>query len=126
MPIARIDMRRGKPPAFREAVGRIVYEALRTIGVPEGDRFQVVAEHDPDGFLFNPDYLGIARSDGLIMIQITLNAGRSLDQKRVLYRAIADGLSGQLGVRQEDVLVNLVEVAKENWSFGLGVATYAD
>jgi 4-oxalocrotonate tautomerase len=126
MPIARIDLRKGKDDAFRQTIGRIVYEAMLEMGVPEGDRFQVVAEHDATGFLFERNYLGIPRSDDLIMIQVTLNAGRTVDQKRAFYRAVADGLTMKLKVRQEDVLINLVEVAKENWSFGLGLATYAD
>jgi hypothetical protein len=38
---------------------------------------------------------------------------------------VAERLQRELGVRTEDVFVNLVEVKKENWSFGKGVAQYA-
>ena len=125
MPLVRIDLRKGKDAAYRQDVGRVVYEALVSVGVPKNDRFQVIGEYEAGNFLFDPDYLGIHRSDDLVMIQITWNEGRTVDQKRALYKAIAEGLSATLGLRPEDVLINLVEVKKENWSFGNGVATYA-
>ena len=125
MPLVRIDLRKGKDAAYRQAVARVVYEALVGVGVPENDRFQIIGEHDAGNFLFDPDYLGIHRSDDLVMIQITWNEGRTVEQKQALYKAIADGLSATPGIRPEDVLINLVEVKKENWSFGNGVATYA-
>jgi hypothetical protein len=74
--------------------------------------------------VYDPDYLGIARSDCVALIQITLSIGRSLGQKRLLYRCIADRLA-ESSVRGEDVWVNLVEVPRENWSFGNGIASYA-
>jgi phenylpyruvate tautomerase PptA (4-oxalocrotonate tautomerase family) len=125
MPFARIDLRKGKSAAYRQAIGRVVYEALLSVGVPEHDRFQVISEHDAGNFLFDSDYLGIHRSDDLVMIQITWNEGRTLEQKKVLYKAIVEGLAATPGIRPEDVLINLVEVKKENWSFGNGIAQYA-
>jgi enoyl-CoA hydratase len=119
----RIDLRKGKDAAYRQDIGRAVYEALVGIGVPKNDRFQVVGEHAADDFLFDPDYLGVHRSDDLVMIQITWNEGRTVEQKKALYKAIAEGLT-KLGIRPEDVLINLVEVKKENWSYGRGVAQY--
>ena len=83
------------------------------------------SEHDAENFVFDPDYLGIHRSDDLVLIQITWNEGRSVEQKKVLYKAIADGLATRLAIWPEDVFINLVEVKKENWSFGNGVAQYA-
>jgi 4-oxalocrotonate tautomerase len=125
MPFARIDLRKGKDAIYRQHIGRVVYEALLSVGVPEHDRFQVISEHDAENFVFDPAYLGIHRSDDLVMIQITWNEGRTLEQKKALYKAIAEGLSATLSLRPEDVLINLVEVKKENWSFGNGVAQYA-
>jgi 4-oxalocrotonate tautomerase len=125
MPLVRIDLREGKPHDYRAAIGHVVYDALVSIGVPVNDRFQVITEHPRDGLVFDTGYLGIERSDALIMIQITLNEGRSLDVKKRLYRTIADQLNARLSVRREDVLINLVEVKKENWSFGNGEAQYA-
>jgi phenylpyruvate tautomerase PptA (4-oxalocrotonate tautomerase family) len=124
MPLARIDLRKGKDVRYRQEVGRVVYEALVSVGVPENDRFQVINEHDAENFLFDPDYLGIHRSDNLVMIQITWSEGRTLEQKKALYKAIVDGLSAAVGIRPDDVLINLVEVKRENWSFGNGVAQY--
>ena len=98
---------------------------VEAINVPPQDRFQVSTEHPADGLIYDPSYLGINRTDDVILIQITLNVGRTLDQKRALYKKITDLLSQEPGVRPEDVVVNLVEVAKENWSFGNGIAQYA-
>jgi 4-oxalocrotonate tautomerase len=125
MPLVRIDLRKGKDAAYRSKIGHVIYEALLSVGVPAKDRFQVVSEHDADNFLFDADYLGIKRSDDLVIIQITWNEGRTLEQKKALYKAIADELKAKIGLRPEDVFINLVEVKKENWSFGNGVAQYA-
>ena len=125
MPFARIDLRKGKNAAYRQEIGRVVYEALVSVGVPAKDRFQVINEHDADDFLFDTDYLGIHRSDNLVMIQITWNEGRTVEQKKTLFKAIADGLNAAIGLRREDVLIDLIEVKKENWSFGNGIAQYA-
>jgi phenylpyruvate tautomerase PptA (4-oxalocrotonate tautomerase family) len=94
------------------------------IAVPRDDRFQIVSEHDRSGLLYDPGYLGIARSDGIVIIQITLSDGRSVEQKKAFYKRIAERLNQELGVRIEDVFINLVEVKKENWSFGNGIAQY--
>jgi 4-oxalocrotonate tautomerase len=125
MPLVRIDLSKGKPPAYREAVSRIVHEALVGVGVPKDDRFQVIAEHDAENFVFDPNYLGIRRTEDLAIIQITWNEGRTVDQKKALYKAIADGLAEKLSLRREDVFITLVEVRRENWSFGNGIAQYA-
>jgi 4-oxalocrotonate tautomerase len=125
MPLVRIDLRKGKDASYRREIGRVIYAAMLTVGVPEKDRFQIIGEHDADGFLFDPDYLGIQRTEDLVVIQITWNEGRTLDQKKALFKGIADGLSQALGIRPEDVFINIVEVRRENWSFGNGVAQYA-
>jgi phenylpyruvate tautomerase PptA (4-oxalocrotonate tautomerase family) len=125
MPLVRIDVRKGKDAAYRQEIGRIVYEAMVGVGVPRKDRFQIITEHDASNFIFDPNYLGIDRTDDLIIIQITWNEGRSVDQKKTLYRTVAEGLARSLGIRVEDVFINLVETKKENWSFGNGVAQYA-
>jgi len=126
MPFVRIDLVQGKSADYRAAIGSVVYQAmLETLNVPKDDRFQVIAEHPAENFVSNPDYLGIRRSGDCIFIQVTMNEGRTVDQKRAFYKAIADGLHQRLGLRREDVLINLVEVRKENWSFGNGVAQYA-
>jgi 4-oxalocrotonate tautomerase len=125
MPLVRIDLRKGKDAAYRQQVGRVVYDSMVAVGVPANDRFQVVNEYDAESFLFDPDYLGIHRTDDLVIVQITWNEGRSVEQKKQLYKAIAEGLAKSPGVRKEDVFINLIEVKRENWSFGNGEAQYA-
>jgi 4-oxalocrotonate tautomerase len=125
MPLVRIDLRKSKDAAYREQVARVVYDAMVGVGVPVNDRFEVVNEHDADNFQYDPDYLGIHRTDDLVIIQITWNEGRTVEQKKQLYKTIAEGLAKSPGIRKEDVLINLVEVRKENWSFGNGEAQYA-
>jgi 4-oxalocrotonate tautomerase family enzyme len=92
--------------------------------VPKNDRFQVITEHPKTGLQSDPEYLGIHRSDACVFIQITLKSGRTVEQKQQFYRAVADGLHETVGLRREDVFINLVEVPKENWSFGNGEAQY--
>jgi phenylpyruvate tautomerase PptA (4-oxalocrotonate tautomerase family) len=125
MPLVRIDIRKGKDAAYRQEIGRVVYEAMVGVGVPQKDRFQIIAEHDAGNFIFDPTYLGIERTDDLVIIQITWNEGRTVEQKKALYKSIAEGLARSPGIRVEDVFINLVEVKKENWSFGKGIAQYA-
>jgi 4-oxalocrotonate tautomerase len=126
MPLARIDLAEGKPAEYRTTIGEVVYDALvEVMKAPQDDRFQVITEHSAPDFIVDPTYLGIQRSKDCVFIQITLNAGRTVEQKRAFYKAIADGLHQRLSLRREDVFINLVEVSKENWSFGNGEAQYA-
>jgi 4-oxalocrotonate tautomerase len=126
MPLVRIDLLEGKTPEYREQLGRVVYDAmLEALGVPKNDRFQVITEHSRTALQFDRTYLGIERSDDCVFLQITLNAGRTLEVKKRFYKAVADGLHEKLKLRREDVFINLVEVQKENWSFGNGEAQYS-
>jgi 4-oxalocrotonate tautomerase len=126
MPLARIDLVRGKPSAFRKRLGEIVYKAMTdVINVPANDKFQIITEHAAEEINVADSYLGNDYTQDIILIQITMNAGRTVDMKKAFFERIADDLHDQLNVRREDVVINLVEVAKENWSFGGGVAQYA-
>ena len=126
MPLVRIDLIQGQSESYHATIGDVVYEAmLATLGVPKDDRFQIITEHPFEELIFNPDYLGIHRTKDCVFIQVTLNGGRTLEQKKAFYKAIADGLHERLKLRREDVFINLVEVVKENWSFGNGEAQYA-
>ena len=126
MPLVRISVLKGKSRDYRRKVGNAVHQALvETIGVPEKDRFQIITDHWPDEFIYDPEYLGIARSEDLVFIQATISSGRTIEMKRALFRRIAEKLGDAVGLRQADVWINLVEVAKENWSFGNGIASYA-
>jgi phenylpyruvate tautomerase PptA (4-oxalocrotonate tautomerase family) len=126
MPLIRISLRQGKPSAYRKALANGVYLALReTFNVPEDDLFVTISEHEEDNFLYGANYLDIERSDDLVIVQITVSNTRSVDQKKALFKRIAEQLGTEPGLRSEDVFINLIEVEKENWSFGHGIAQYA-
>lgn len=125
MPLVRIDLPAGKSPEYRVNVGEVVYQSLIDVfSVPENDRFQVIVEHAKESMVFDRGYLGILRSDDCIFLQITLSSGRSTELKQRFYKRVADGLNQAVNLRREDIFINLVEVPKENWSFGNGEAQY--
>jgi len=126
MPFVRITLARGRSLEDRRALAESVQQALvETAGVPAGDFFCAVHELPPEDFRFDPTYLGIARSQELVVIQIVLNLGRTVEVKRALYARIAEKVGQRPGLRHEDVLVSLIEVPRENWSFGNGLMTYS-
>jgi 4-oxalocrotonate tautomerase len=125
MPLARIDIVRGKPADYKRTIADVVYEAVVDIlKAPVNDRFQVITEHAPEDHIADENYLGIERTGDCVFIQLSLSVGRTVEQKQAFYKAVVDGLHERLGLRREDVFINLVEVVKENWSFGNGVAQY--
>lgn len=126
MPLVRISIIKGKRKGFGKKVGNVVYRTMvETINVPPKDNFQIITEHDENSLIYDPDYLNIPRTNGLVLIQITLNEGRTVEAKKTFFQMLAERLNRELGVRKEDILVSLVEVKKENWSFGNGIAQYA-
>ena len=125
MPFVRIDLAKGKSAKYRKTIGEIVFQAMtEVINVPQDDKFQIITEHPTEELNVAESYLGIKYSKDIILIQITLNQGRTVELKKAFYRRIADDLHAQLKVRLEDVFINLVEVPKENWSYGNGIAQY--
>lgn len=127
MPLVRIDLLEGKSAEFKSQLGELVYESmLETIGIPEEDKFVVVNDLKAEELIFSTNYLGVDRTEGIVIIQITMNEGRTTEVKKALYKTVADKLNSQLDIRKEDVFINLVEVNKENWSFGNGIAQYAE
>lgn len=127
MPLVRIDLLEGKTAEFKSQLGGLVYESmLETIGIPKEDKFVVVNDLKAEELIFSTNYLGVDRTDGIVIIQITMNEGRTTEVKKALYKTVADKLNSQLAIRKEDVFINLVEVNKENWSFGNGIAQYAE
>lgn len=126
MPLVRISLMQGREEGFGKQVGEVVYQAMtKTMNVPARDHFQVITEHDDAHLIYDPLYLEIPRTHGVVFIQITLNEGRTVEVKKAFYQMVAENLHRQLGVRLEDVFISLVEVKKENWSFGNGIAQYA-
>jgi 4-oxalocrotonate tautomerase len=127
MPLVRISLRVGKSADYRRAIADGIHRAMvETLAVPEQDRFQVVTEHGADELIYDPTYLGIERSDDVVLVQITLSAGRKPAQKRDFVALAAALLADNPGLRAEDLFINLVEVAWENWSFGEGKAQYTE
>ena len=125
MPLVRVSLRKGKPAAYRKAILDGIYQAMiSTFNVPNEDRFMVINEHDEPDFSYSPTYFNIARTDDLILIQLTVSNTRNVDQKKALFRRIVDNLKESPGLRPEDVFINLVEVDPANWSFGHGIAQY--
>jgi len=128
MPLVRISLRKGKPAAYRKAILDGIYRAMiSTFNVPNEDRFMVINEHDEPNFSYSPTYFNIARTDDLILIQLTVSNTRNtrnVTQKKALFRQIVENLKANPGVRPEDVFINLVEVDPANWSFGHGIAQY--
>ena len=127
MPLVNIHLRKGQPVEFRRKAGEIVYQTMMdTINVPPKDNFHIITEHDENSLIYEPEYLNVQRTDGIVIIQITLNEGRTTELKKAFYKILAERLHSELGIRMEDVFINLVEVKKENWSFGNGIAQYAE
>jgi phenylpyruvate tautomerase PptA (4-oxalocrotonate tautomerase family) len=121
MPVSRIAIRKGHPPAYKQALMDAVYEAMReTVHIKDGDRFQTVTEHDVAEFGYGADFLGIHRTDALVQIQIFWSPGKSADMKQAMYKAIVARLTENPGVRPEDVMICVFEAPAENWSFGNG------
>jgi phenylpyruvate tautomerase PptA (4-oxalocrotonate tautomerase family) len=126
MPFVRIDLSKKHPEGFAQQVGEIVYEVMTThINVPKDDKFQVITKHDSQELVAPKSYLGIEYSEDIIFIQLTLNEGRTTELKKKFYKAICEGLVERLKVRPQDIVINLIEVNKENWSFGNGEMQYA-
>ena len=125
MPLVRIDLARGKSAQYRKTLGDIIYRAmLEVINVPRDDKFQIITEHAPEELNVTPTYLGIHYSPDIVFIQVTLSQGRTVEQKAAFYKRIADDLHSELRIDPQDVFISLVEVTKENWSFGKGLAQY--
>jgi 4-oxalocrotonate tautomerase len=125
MPLVRIDLARGKPAHYRKALGDIIYRAMtEVINVPQNDKFQIITEHAPEELNITPSYMGVHYSPDVVLIQVTLSQGRTVEQKAAFYKRIATDLHRELKLDPQNVFIILVEVAKENWSFGNGIAQY--
>jgi phenylpyruvate tautomerase PptA (4-oxalocrotonate tautomerase family) len=125
MPLIRISLIKGKSPAHIRAISDGVHQALReSYNVPADDRFHLIHQHDRSEFIYDADYLGIHRTDDLVIINVVAGNWRDTVKKKALYKAIADRLVENPGLRREDVLVFLSSNERDEWSFGNGVASY--
>jgi 4-oxalocrotonate tautomerase len=127
MPLVRIDIASSASPQVVRAVSDVVYDAMTSVAnVPANDRFQVITRHGRDELVYPSDgYLGVTYSPGIVFIQVTWNTGRSVEVKKAFYRAVAEGIADKAGVRMQDVWISLIDVAREDWSFGNGDMQYA-
>jgi 4-oxalocrotonate tautomerase len=126
MPLIHIALRAGKQESYRRAIFDSLYRAMReTLDVPEDDQFMTITEHDAANFRYGASCFGISRSDDVVFIQITVFNTRTIEQKKALFRRTAELLGESPGIRPEDVFVNVLESAKENWSVGHGLAQFA-
>jgi 4-oxalocrotonate tautomerase len=125
MPLLHISLRAGKPDAYRQAIFDSLYRAMReALNVPEDDQFMTLSEHDAANFRYGASYLGVSRSDDLVYIRITVFTTRTTDEKKSFYRRTTELLGQSPGIRPEDVFINVIEAAKENWSLGHGQAQF--
>jgi phenylpyruvate tautomerase PptA (4-oxalocrotonate tautomerase family) len=127
MPLARIDLAADTSPETVKAIGDVVYDAMtQTANVPEHDKFQIVNRHAADELVYPAaGYLGLTYTSKIVFIQVTWNTGRTVEVKKAFYKAVADGIYEKTGIRKEDVWISLVEVNREDWSFGGGEMQYA-
>src|SRR3954452_9393993 len=91
MPLVRVSLRQGKSDDYKRAIGDAVYQALReTFAVPDEDRFITLSEHSASEFQFSNTYMDIARSDDLVVLQITVSNTRNVEQKKALFARIVE------------------------------------
>jgi phenylpyruvate tautomerase PptA (4-oxalocrotonate tautomerase family) len=125
MPLIRISLIKGKPPAHIRAIADGVHQGLiEAYGAPADDRFQLIHQHERDELIYDPDYLGIHRTDDVVFINIVAGNWRDTTKKKALYKAITDNLVRSPGLRNEDVLIVLSPNERDEWSFGNGLASY--
>lgn len=125
MPLVRIDLPTSTPSEQIDAVSRAVHQALvDTFNVPLADKFQTVTKRDADALVCTPEFLSIQHTKKIVFVQIHCSPGRSLEMKQALYKQIARQISDSTELLASDVIINLVETARENWSFGNGIAQY--
>ncbi|MER6378781.1 tautomerase family protein [Streptomyces sp. NPDC001250] len=126
MPFVRIDAL-GTDPARLDALGQAVQDALvETLSVPPEDRFQVLTGHDGvTSTLRYDDHLGLHKDESVVFVAITMRSGRSPEQKRALYRRIAELVHERTGTEPRNVVVTVTENTLVDWSFGDGEAQYA-
>ena len=125
MPLVRISLIRGKSAAHLRAIADGVHQALvKTYQTPVDDRFQLIHQHAREEFIYDPDYLGIHRTDDVVLIHVVASRTRDTATKQAFYRAVAENLSKDPGLRPEDILVVVSPNDRDDWSFGNGLASY--
>jgi phenylpyruvate tautomerase PptA (4-oxalocrotonate tautomerase family) len=123
MPLVRIDVIEGRSDeqitALSDAVQQVMID---TFAAPELDKYQVIHEHRPGRIRALDTGLGFARTDNIVLIQVT-QQGRSTAQKQAMYAALSERLE-KIGVAPTDLIISVVENTKADWSFGMGRAQF--
>ncbi|CAM8655456.1 Tautomerase, MSAD family [Oxalobacteraceae bacterium] len=127
MPLVRINLSKSASAETVRTVSEVVYDAMINVAnVPANDKFQIINRHADDELVYPADgYLGVTYTPGIVFIQVTWNAGRTIEVKKAFYKAVAEGISTKAGIRIQDVFISLIDVAREDWSFGNGEMQYA-
>ena len=127
MPLVRINLSQSASAETIRTVSEVVYDAMINVAnVPANDKFQIITRHADDELVYPAEgYLGVTYTPGIVFIQVTWNAGRTIEVKKAFYKAVAEGISTKAGIRIQDVFISLIDVAREDWSFGNGEMQYA-
>lgn len=127
MPLVRINLSQSASAETIRTVSGVVYDAMiKVANVPANDKFQIITRHADDELVYPAEgYLGVTYTPGIVFIQVTWNAGRTIEVKKAFYKAIAEGISQKTEIRIQDVFISLIDVAREDWSFGNGEMQYA-
>jgi 4-oxalocrotonate tautomerase len=127
VPLVRINLSKSASAETVRTVSDVVYDAMINVAnVPANDKFQIITRHADDELVYPADgYLGITYTPSIVFIQVTWNAGRTIEVKKAFYKAVAEGISTKAGIRIQDVFISLIDVAREDWSFGNGEMQYA-
>ena len=127
MPLVRINLSKSASAETVRTVSEVVYDAMINVAnVPANDKFQIITRHADDELVYPAEgYLGVTYTPSIVFIQVTWNAGRTIEVKKAFYKAVAEGISTKAGIRIQDVFISLIDVAREDWSFGNGEMQYA-
>lgn len=126
MPFTRVAVKEGTSPEQKQAIAHGIHQAMvDSLGIPQDDFFQLLSEYGPDDFFFDRRFLGIDRSDDLVVIQITMRRGRSDAMKRDLYARTTENLKTRAGIRSQDVFIYITENDFSDWSVGNGQMSMA-
>jgi phenylpyruvate tautomerase PptA (4-oxalocrotonate tautomerase family) len=119
MPSVLIEVRKTHAPEQETALMEAVHAALReAFRILPTDRTVRLMVHEPHRFACPPH---LTKPELYTHVSIDAFAGRSLDAKRALYRAIVENL-GSLGIPKDHVKILLRDLPRENWGIRGGQA----
>lgn len=124
MPLMKIDMIKGRQQEEIEEILEISYRVmLDAFDAPVGDRYQIVSQHEPFEMHILDTGLGFERSKNILVFNLVTRP-RTTEQKTTFYENLVEALNSKLGIRREDIMINLVVNDDEDWSFAFGKAQF--